>query len=83
MGEQVAGLYMMALAGEASRHLNAPMVTDNLPCDVSSIYFNTDDGTPAASADGLALARLCCSFPQPENIQDVTNGETLRKSIRG
>ena len=67
----VAGLYMTTLASEVATHQNMVMATDDLCCDVSSLYFNTPDGTLKASEDGYALARLNTPFVQPDSLHDV------------
>lgn len=69
MAQEVAGLYMMVLAGEASRHLNAPMATDAYDYEVSSLYFNTEGGTTTPAGDSVALVRVLCPFPRPSNVR--------------
>ena len=78
MEPAVAGLYMMALAGEVSRVTNTTMVTDTFDCEVASLYFNTPDGTVTAARDGLAFVRLLCPFPRPERLADVSLSTVLR-----
>jgi hypothetical protein len=73
----LAGLYMMALAGQASRALNAPMATDTLDCEVASLYFNTEGGGLTAAQDSMSFVRMICRFPAPQNLAAVSLGKIL------
>jgi len=81
MEEGIAALYMLSLAGEASRKLDAPVVTDSPESEVSSLYFNTYEGTGEVTADGLAMARIICPFPAPASLNNVPLERILE--IRG
>ena len=70
--KDVAGLYMTTLSAEVAAHQNLVMAADDICCDVSSLYFNTPDGSLTATDDGYSLARLNTSFPKPDSLHNVT-----------
>lgn len=69
---QIAGLYMMTLAGEASRNLNTPMLTDSRPLEMGSMYFNTIDGSIKPIPDGSVFARVMFPFPSQSQLSMVS-----------
>src|SRR5271157_641041 len=77
MEEETAGLYMITLCGEAATRLNSPMVTDALPQEVGSLYFNLDHGG-LSHHGGLTLARTVSPFPAAEALENVSMAEFLK-----
>lgn len=71
MSQEIAGLYMMRLAGVAARSLNTPVVSDAPEYEVASLYFNAPESTFQPPRAGMALARLLCPFPRPRSMREV------------
>lgn len=71
MESDVANLYMFTLAGTVSKRIDSPMVTDNMACEIASVFLNTRRGGMDPDPDCYGFMQLACPYPRPEALHAI------------